>query len=237
MKRFLTPSTLVPVALAVSGVVLIMIGQAMGGRGGGPSESLAPIAAPTRSVVAVAASSPSPVAPSLPPPEPTATPTPTPLPEDVVAVQLSVATKPVAINVRVAPSDSAQTDDFPPMDSAYILRGSSQPGRNTNSYIFAHAIEHLFKPLWNAQIGDQVLVRMSNDQVLEYRVTELHPNVPCPDADADPHPNPPLALQRAAAGCETLWTQPTPEERLTLQTSQGYNRNWGEFIVIAEPAP
>jgi hypothetical protein len=31
------------------------------------------------------------------------------------------------------------------------------------------------------------------------------------------------------------WTQPTDHERLTLQTSQGYNRNWGELIVVAEP--
>ena len=33
------------------------------------------------------------------------------------------------------------------------------------------------------------------------------------------------------------WSQPTDHERLTLQTSQGYNRNWGELVVIAEPAP
>ena len=25
-------------------------------------------------------------------------------------------------------------------------------------------------------------------------------------------------------------------ERLTLQTSQGYNRNWGELVVVARPA-
>ena len=31
------------------------------------------------------------------------------------------------------------------------------------------------------------------------------------------------------------WTQPTDHERLTLQTSQGYNRNWGELIVVAKP--
>ena len=32
-----------------------------------------------------------------------------------------------------------------------------------------------------------------------------------------------------------MWSAPTDHERLTLQTSQGYNRNWGEFIVVAEP--
>jgi hypothetical protein len=32
-----------------------------------------------------------------------------------------------------------------------------------------------------------------------------------------------------------FWTQPTDHERLTLQTSQGYNRNWGELVVVADP--
>ncbi len=31
------------------------------------------------------------------------------------------------------------------------------------------------------------------------------------------------------------WTLPTDHERLTLQTSQGYNRNWGELVVVADP--
>jgi hypothetical protein len=33
------------------------------------------------------------------------------------------------------------------------------------------------------------------------------------------------------------WTAATDYERLTLQTSQGYNRNWGELVIIADPAP
>ena len=46
----------------------------------------------------------------------------------------------------------------------------------------------------------------------------------------------PLVLQQAddcSAG--VAWTQPTDHERLTLQTSQGYNRNWGELVVVADP--
>ena len=48
--------------------------------------------------------------------------------------------------------------------------------------------------------------------------------------------NVPLALQLAddcSAGVR--WTLPTDHERLTLQTSQGYNRNWGELVVVADP--
>jgi hypothetical protein len=49
-------------------------------------------------------------------------------------------------------------------------------------------------------------------------------------------PDPPLALQYADPGCPgAAWAQPTDHERLTLQTSQGFNRNWGELIVIADP--
>jgi hypothetical protein len=146
----------------------------------------------------------------------------------------------VGINIAVHQSTSAETDSFPPTDAAYILRSSSQPGRNTNSYVFAHALNTLFKPLWNVQIGAEVLVRMSDDSVLAYVVTEVRPNVACPDPNADPAlnpPNPPLALQ-IHDNCEegAFWTQPTDHERLTLQTSQGYNRNWGELVVIAKPA-
>jgi hypothetical protein len=28
---------------------------------------------------------------------------------------------------------------------------------------------------------------------------------------------------------------PTPSERLTLQTRQGFNRNYGERVIVAEP--
>jgi len=141
--------------------------------------------------------------------------------------------------VLVRQSVSQETDGFPPSDGPYILSAGSQPGRNTNSYIFAHAVNHLFKPLWNVQIGAEVLVRMSDDSVLEYVVTEVRPNVPCPDPDATQNnpPDPPLALQIHEDCTEgAFWTTPTDYERLTLQTSQGFNRNWGELVIIAEPA-
>ena len=85
---------------------------------------------------------------------------------------------------------------------------------------------------------------MSDDSVLEYRVTEVRPNVACPDSDATTNNpedfgiTPPPALQIHDDCSEGgVWTAPTEYERITLQTSQGYNRNWGELvIVIAEPA-
>jgi membrane protein YdbS with pleckstrin-like domain len=147
------------------------------------------------------------------------------------------------INVVVRHSTSENTDSFPPSDAAYILRNGHQPGRNTNSYIFAHAVNHLFKPLWNVQVGAEVLIRMSDDSVRRYVVTEVRPNVACPDQDAtennpeDFGVTPPLALQIHDNCSEAgFWTAPTEYERITLQTSHGYNRNWGELVVVADPA-
>ena len=81
-----------------------------------------------------------------------------------------------------------------------------------------------------------IKVLMSDGVVLHYVVTEIHPNVSCPDERADPMPNPPLALQYAEPGCPGAeWSRATDHERLTLQTSQGFNRNWGELIIVAQP--
>jgi len=230
-----------PIILGVAGVALIIIGSL--DLGDDPTPSLPAIATPSP----VAQASPTPIptasgtATASPSEEPSPTPTPTPLPDNVLAVQLQIES--VGINVLVKQSTNAETDSFPPADAAYILRSGQQPGRNTNSYIFAHALNTLFKPLWNVQVGAEVLIRMSDDSVRRYRVSEVRPNVACPDPDVttnnpeDFGVTPPLALQIHDDCSEAaLWTAPTDYERITLQTSQGYNRNWGELVVIADPA-
>jgi hypothetical protein len=231
-----------PIILAVAGVALIIVGSL--DLGGEPGPSLEPIA--SRTPVAVASPSPTPSAtPAVssgtsPSEAATPSPTPTPLPDDVVAEQLEIPS--VGIRVAVHQSTSDQTDSFPPDDAAYILRAGHQPGRNTNSYIFAHALNSLFKPLWNVQVGAEVAILMSNDLVLRYVVTEVRPNVACPDDNATTNNpedfgiTPPLALQIHPDCTEgAFWTVPTDYERLTLQTSQGYNRNWGELVIVADP--
>ena len=239
MKRL--SSWALPIILGVAGVALIIIGSFELDFGAGPSPTLRAIVTPTPVAIASQTPSAEPSAGATPTVEPTAAPTATPLPDDVTAVQMEIPS--VGINILVKQSTSASTDSFPPDDAAYILRGGTQPGRNTNSYVFAHAVNHLFKPLWNVQLGAVVLVRMSDDSVLRYVVTEVRPNVACPDPDAttnNPEDHgvvPPLALQIHDDCSEgARWTAPTDYERLTLQTSQGYNRNWGELVVIADPA-
>ena len=240
MRRSLS-SMLLPIFLAVAGVALIIAGQL--DLDAPPVSSLPPIPDPTGTPVALATPTLAPSVTELPSAtEREPTPEPTPIPDDWVAVQLQIES--VGINVRVRKSTTVDTDSFPPSDAAYILRNSSQPGRGTNSYMFGHAIQQLFKPLWNVQVGARVKVLMSDGAVLRYVVTEVHPNVACPD-DNPPNPelNPealgvtlPLALRQARDCSEGVrWTQPTDHERLTLQTSQGYNRNWGELVIVADP--
>lgn len=227
MRRLATPGVLGPLLLAFAGVGLIVVGSLQLDT---PGASLQPIPDPT-TPVAVGSASPTP----RPSPGVSAapTPSPTPIPDDWVAVQIEIAS--VELNVAVKHATVGQ-DAFPPDDAAYILHQSSEPGRGTNSYIVGHAMQHLFKRLWNVTLGAEVKIQMSDGAVLRYRVTEVHANVSCPDSRVYPMPNPPLALQYAPPGCPgAAWIRATDYELLTLQTSQGFNRNWGELILVADP--
>lgn len=238
VRRIFSAGTMVPLLLALAGVALIIAAQL--DMEGPVASSLPPIPDPTRSGGAASAT------PSVRPSSSTSstgTPTATPIPSfgsTADAVQLEIES--VGINVKVFKSGTAGNDDFPGLDGAYIIRNSSQPGRGTNAYIIGHARQEpipLFKSLWNVQLGAEVQILMSDGDVLRYRVTEVRPNIPCPDDREPPMPvkDEPLALRYAPDDCEygASWSQPTDHERLTLQTSQGFNRNWGEFIVIADP--
>jgi hypothetical protein len=239
VKRILAPGLLVPLLLAIAGVGLIIASQLDLDRPAAV-RTLEPIPDPTQTPTPVPTASRS-TGPGV-----SVSPSPTPQPtlrSTAKAVQIQIETFPDDINVPLTKSKSKATDSFPPENGAFILSGSSEPGRGTNSYIFAHAREGLFHNLWNVQLGASVKIRMSDGAVLAYRVTEIHPNVACPDDEApNPGLNPgpgdlPLVLE-LAKNCDEggFWTsQDVDHERLTLQTSQGYNRNWGEFVVIAEP--
>lgn len=148
-----------------------------------------------------------------------------------VATRLEVPA--LGVNVAVAVASGAADEDFPPFTGAYIHRSSAQPGRGTNTYMFAHAMPDLFKPLWWARVGQQVIVTMSDGQELAYRVTAVVRDVPCPDPAAPKPAGLPPALANATE-CDISWTLPTASDRLSLQTSQGFNRNYGEMFVIAE---
>jgi sortase (surface protein transpeptidase) len=72
----------------------------------------------------------------------------------------------------------------------------------------------MFLSLWNAKEGDEVFISTPDGRALRYLVREVHPRVP-PD--------------------DVSWIQPTPSERLTLQTSTGPNQTDPRFVVVATP--
>ncbi|MDE3097654.1 MAG: sortase, partial [Chloroflexota bacterium] len=72
-----------------------------------------------------------------------------------------------------------------------------------------------FLVLWNAEVGDDVIVTTPDGRTLRYAVTQVIPAVPPDDVSV---------------------TQETPDERLTLQTSTGPVPQDPRSVVIAKPA-
>lgn len=103
----------------------------------------------------------------------------------------------------------------------------AQPGSGRATYIYAHARDGMFGPLYEritlgknggakALIGLPVLVYTSDDHVYEYAITKVYPRVP-----ADSH----FLDKPLAVTSETLW----------LQTSTGHGAELPKLQVEAEP--
>ncbi len=120
----------------------------------------------------------------------------------------------LGINLPIAEGDvqrdveRAQTPEY----YAFHLPGTAMFDVG-NTYIYAHARVGMFLSLWNVRVGDVVIVQTPKGP-REYHVDEIHPRVP---------------------PTETSWAGPTPDTRLTLQTSTGPNGTDPRFVVIARP--
>jgi LPXTG-site transpeptidase (sortase) family protein len=82
----------------------------------------------------------------------------------------------------------------------------------SNSYVYGHARPGMFWNLHNLHIGDVVAVDYGGGKLLRYRVAEIHPKVSWKDFE---------------------WLQPTADNRLTLQTCNGWRDEDPRFIVVA----
>ena len=102
-----------------------------------------------------------------------------------------------------------------PESFAFHLPGSALPGESGNAYFYAHARRGMFLALWDARVGDEVVVATPDGRELHYVVSEVHPRV-------DP--------------TDVSWAGPTSSGRLTLQTSTGPNPGDPRFVVIALPS-
>ena len=95
----------------------------------------------------------------------------------------------------------------------HLLADQGTPG---NSYVYAHARDGMFWTLHNLNIGDEVDIDYGQGKVLRYRVSELHKSVSWKDFS---------------------WLQPTSDDRLTLQTCNGWRDDDPRFIVVAHRIP
>lgn len=101
-----------------------------------------------------------------------------------------------------------------PEGYAFHLPGTSVPGEPGNTYVYSHARAGMFLSLWEAKVGDEVVITTPDGRTLRYVVTEVLPQVAPNDISV---------------------AQPTADERLTLQTSTGPVPEDPRFVVIAHP--
>lgn len=101
-----------------------------------------------------------------------------------------------------------------PEGYAFHLPGTSIPGQAGNTYIYSHARVGMFLSLWNARVGDDVVISTPGGRALRYKVSEVEPRVPPTDVSV---------------------AEETPDERLTLQTSTGPTPEDPRFVVVALP--
>jgi LPXTG-site transpeptidase (sortase) family protein len=103
-----------------------------------------------------------------------------------------------------------------PEGYAFHLPGAAIPGEGGNTYLYSHARTGMFLALWDARVGDEVLILAPDGRTLRYSVSEVRPRVAPNDISV---------------------AQPTADERLTLQTSTGPSPSDPRFVVIALPRP
>lgn len=115
---------------------------------------------------------------------------------------------PIAEGVIQRDVDQQQT----PEGYAFHLPGTAIPGERGNSYVYSHARAGMFLALWEARVGDEVIVTAPDGRTLAYAVSEVRPRVAPTDVSV---------------------AQPTTDERLTLQTSTGPSPSDPRFVVIA----
>ena len=200
--------------LLLAALALVVVAAAValsGGFGAGPG-----VASPSPSGSSGSSgSAPSPTPPSATgtlPPIPTATPlvTPSPAPQGIVATRIRIPR--LGINLRIVEGDGVDA----PLKRAAHYPGTGWPDQGTNIYLYAHAQTGMFLSLWDAKVGDEVFLDLKDESTRRYVVTEVLPKV---------------------AWNALEYLDPTPTERLTLQTSTSYTATAPRFIVIAVPEP
>jgi LPXTG-site transpeptidase (sortase) family protein len=110
------------------------------------------------------------------------------------------------------PPVAAEAFTYPGAD--HLLTTGTPGGGNT--YIYSHARVHMFWELHDLVIGDIVEIDYGGGKILRYRVSEIHRNVDWRDFS---------------------FTRQTNDDRVTLQTCNGWLDTDPRFIVVALRIP
>jgi LPXTG-site transpeptidase (sortase) family protein len=188
-------------------LLILVIGAAVALVGGTPTNGVGIIAPSASPALPSSRPGSTPTMPAV----PTATPiaTPSPGPTEIVARRILIPR--LGIDLRIIEGDGVDA----PMDKAAHYPGSAWPDGGSNIYIYAHAQTGMFLTLWDAKVGDEVVLELVDRTSRRYLVTEVKPRVRW------------NAME---------YLDPTSTEQLTLQTSTSYTATAPRFIVIAEPA-
>lgn len=129
-------------------------------------------------------------------------------PTGIVAVRIRIDR--LGIDLPIVEGDGVTAPDR----EAAHFPGTAWPDAGSNTYIYGHAREGLFLPLWEAAIGDQVTLTLADGSTRCFAIDEIRPRTAWNDLSV---------------------LMPTPDERLTLQTSTSYTPTAPRFVVIAHP--
>ena len=198
MSRFITATG---IAALLVGAVLLLVSVARPAPAAVFSASPTPVAslvAPSASTIANATTQPSP----------------TPLPPIPPGYRIQIPALSIDLAILEGDIERDSVQARTPENYAFHLPGTAIPGTGANSYLYAHARRGMFLSLWDAKIGDVVLISTPDGRALRYVVSEIHPRVP-PD--------------------DVSWATSSPPDRLTLQTSTGPNQSDPRFVVVALP--
>jgi LPXTG-site transpeptidase (sortase) family protein len=118
----------------------------------------------------------------------------------------------LSIDLKIVEGDGLDV----PLYKAAHYPGSAWPNGGTNIYLYGHARDGMFINLWNARIGDQVLLDLVDGTTKTYQVDKI---------------------MQSVAWDDVKLLDPTPTEQLTLQTCVSYGLTAPRFVVIAHPVP
>ncbi|MDQ6691180.1 MAG: sortase [Candidatus Dormibacteraeota bacterium] len=129
-----------------------------------------------------------------------------PAPVDGLRIQVPA----LGIDLKIVEGDGWE----PPVNLAAHYPGMKWPGQGGRSFIYAHARPGMFGPLFQAAVGQKVVVAQPDGRRINYTIREYYPAWPV---------------------ANTSILQPLNHEELVLYTCTSWTYNDPKIVAIAEP--